>query len=440
MNTTTITKLSMNQLNAKRLISYLLNNDIRLSGNVLITMLGSINMYKNIIDNYVEENSTVIIVDTKLVNYYIKNITDKNIEIKCINVKENDINDFNLKLNNMPKFDYIIQNPPYNKSLHLDFLKTGYNMLSDNGKMIIIEPSTFYINLRKTGKAKKYDEIKELIKGHVSKVILENYCSNFNVGLYVPFAITYIDKEKIYNTINVNICGEQKNISSLYDINLIGNYNLIWSIFNKINCDKVKNHLYIPNKSNKIINNYYIPFSVLCAGSPIALYFVRPIMALNDFKFNKTKFGEYYKYWLLTLFHNSYEISEYVPKSFARGGSTTNSKKYSDNEAACITGTKEELENWKYFVFNNSLPLFINICMTIDQHNNSLDYVPWLVDKKYADQEIYEMFGFTDEEIKLIETTIKKYERYSPWFKRYMCGPSSVSDEEVQKYIESINA
>ena len=49
------------------------------------------------------------------------------------------------------------------------------------------------------------------------------------------------------------------------------------------------------------------------------------------------------------------------------------------------------------------------------------------------------MFVFTDEEIKLIETTIKKYERYSPWFKRYMCGPSSVSDEEVQKYMDDLN-
>ena len=37
-----------------------------------------------------------------------------------------------------------------------------------------------------------------------------------------------------------------------------------------------------------------------------------------------------------------------------------------------------------------------------------------------------------------IETTIKKYERYSPWFKRYICGPSSVSDEEVQKFINEL--
>ena len=82
--------------------------------------------------------------------------------------------------------------------------------------------------------------------------------------------------------------------------------------------------------------------------------------------------------------------------------------------------------------------MFINICLTIDQHNNSLPYVPWLVDKQYTDEEIYDMFGFTEDEIKLIETTIKKYERYSPWFKRYMCGPSSVSDEELQKFINEL--
>ena len=76
--------------------------------------------------------------------------------------------------------------------------------------------------------------------------------------------------------------------------------------------------------------------------------------------------------------------------------------------------------------------------MTINQNNNSLEYVPWLVDKKYTDQEIYDKFGFTDEEIKLIETTIKKYERNSPWFKRYMCGQSSVSDKEVEEFIDNL--
>ena len=54
---------------------------------------------------------------------------------------------------------------------------------------------------------------------------------------------------------------------------------------------------------------------------------------------------------------------------------------------------------------------------------------------KYTDKDIYDMFNFTNQDINLIETTILKYESYSPWFQRYMCGSSSVSDEEVQNFI-----
>lgn len=68
-----------------------------------------------------------------------------------------------------------------------------------------------------------------------------------------------------------------------------------------------------------------------------------------------------------------------------------------DNPRYKVYGTKDELENWKYFVFNNKLPLFINIVMTIDQHNNSKNYVPWLTDKHYTDSEIYSIFKFTED-------------------------------------------
>ena len=52
--------------------------------------------------------------------------------------------------------------------------------------------------------------------------------------------------------------------------------------------------------------------------------------------------------------------------------------------------------------------------MTIDQHNNSLQYVPWLVDKIYTDEDIYNMYGFTQEEIRLIDETLEKFERNFP--------------------------
>ena len=348
----------------------------------------------------------------------------------------------------MPKgshFNFVIQNPPYSGSLHLNFLEKGYDMLADDGQMVIIEPSTWLIELRqniaekKSSQMKKYIDIKKKINGQVSKVIIENYNKEFNVGLYVPFSITYINKAKKYNNIEFFNCGMHKYVNSLFDCNLIGNIEIIKSIFNKIKkYDAVTNHLYISNKSEKIEGNYFIPFNGLCAGTPIAIQSIRPNSSSTDARFYQTINENFYKLWFNILFHGSYEISDIVPKSYARGGSTTNNKKFSDKDAECITGTKQELENWKFFVFNNSLPLFINICLTIDQHNNSLPYVPWLVDKQYTDEEIYNLFGFTNEEIKLIETTIKKYERYSPWFKRYMCGKDSVSDEEVQKFIDNL--
>ena len=45
-----------------------------------------------------------------------------------------------------------------------------------------------------------------------------------------------------------------------------------------------------------------------------------------------------------------------------------------------------------------------------------------MVDKKYTDEEINEKFGFTENEIKLIDDTLKKFEKNSPYFKRYMFG------------------
>ena len=57
----------------------------------------------------------------------IKNIYTKNI-------LEDDLSD-------MPKFDFIIQNPIYDETLHIDFLNKGLDLLSETGKMVIVEPS-----------------------------------------------------------------------------------------------------------------------------------------------------------------------------------------------------------------------------------------------------------------------------------------------------------
>ena len=351
----------------------------------------------------------------------IKNIYTKNI-------LEDDLSD-------MPKFDFIIQNPPYNKSLHLDFFNKGLDLLSDTGKMVIIEPSTWLIELRqniaekKSSQMKKYIALKERIKGHVSKVIIENFNNEFSVGLYVPCSITYIDKSKEYKQIEYLNCGIKKYVNSLYNCNLIGNIEIIKSIFEKLNnYDKVINHICCENKQDK--NIYYAKCLAILGRSFCGDPRWSDVWFINDLYAQPT-------YWQTFDTRMETPISK-TPHRALKNGYHYDNPVYTDKITTNIYGTLDELTNLQHNIYNTKLFPFINICLTIDQHNNSLPYVPWLVDKQYTDEEIYTKFGFTNEEIKLIETTIKKYERYSPWFKRYMCGPSSVSDEEVQKFINEL--
>jgi len=444
-------KFHWNSYNSNLIYNLLFKNCINVKGNVLLCGISNINLYKKFIEEHKNEILTLYIVDDEPCKWYVESLKKYFKNIYFIN-----INTF-VKNDNMPKFDYIIQNPPYSGDTHLKFFEAGLNILKKDGKMIIIEPSTWLIQL-KEGKYTKENslavKLKKRINGHVNKVIIENYNIQFRTDQYMPFSITYIDKSNIYNKFNIIICGEKRIITSIEDINLIGSYNIIKSIFNKIkNYDVVENHRYIPNKSEKINGNYYCKSAGIISGAGSQLcamfdpkrsknsseYIQQIANNINwgdnkhDLIFENQGVNKHLQNYTSVLFHRYKNSISSVPlHRYDRG------KHETEFEAECITGTKQELENWKYYVFNNSLPLFINICMTIDQHNNSLPYVPWIVDKKYTDQEIYDMFGFTDEEIKLIETTIKKYERYSPWFKRYICGPSSVSDEEVQKFIDKL--
>jgi hypothetical protein len=336
---------------------------------------------------------------------------------------------------------YCLQNPPYQKSLHLDFLEMGLDLISKfNGKMVIIEPSTWLINVRKNGKASKYDAIKERVNGHIESVVIENLNKDFNTGLYVPFAITTIDTSKTFDTIDFTCCGDHKTVKSVYDCNLIGSYETIWSIFEKVQTfgDMMKGHT---TKEDKGRDFYYTKYHELTTRGGLGITAcVNGAGMILENAFNNPIY--YTNGYCNDLYHCGFStvansIQNEPLKSVQRGGAI-GSHKLTDKIADNIYGTHTELENWKYFIFNNKLPLFLNIVLTIDQHNNSKDFLPWLVDKQYTDDEINKLFGFTDEEIKLIDSTIKKYERNSPWFKRYMCGKNGATDEEVTEYIKKI--
>ena len=335
----------------------------------------------------------------------------------------------------MPKFDYIIQNPPYNKNLHIQFFNKGLDILSDTGKMTIIEPATWLMNLRQNSPNvnKLFSPLKERVKGRVEKIVIENLNGEFGTVTTVPFSITHINNAYNGQT-DFTLFGTNQTIDFDNCSHILHN-DLVYSILHKIEkCDKVCSHLTDSEEGWHYIRKNDIVYPVY------AEYFVRNGYFNSNKRFKNLKIGNYHgAYTSPTCSIIDSKIYDCIPKCYARGGSTANSRKYSDRLAECVYGSYEEMTNYRHYVLNNTLPLFINICMTIDQNNNSLKYVPWLVDKQYTDQEIYEMFHFTEQEINLIEKTIRKYEHSSPFFKRTMCGPKSVSDQEVQKFCDELD-
>lgn len=346
----------------------------------------------------------------------------------------------NLREGNMPKFDYIIQNPPYSGSFHLQFLEKGISLLKPSGKMTIIEPATWLINIRKNGNAKLYDEIKKRLGKHVYKVVIENYNKEFDTAMYVPFAVTYIDMNKEYDKIDFWCCGEHRVVNNLYDCNMIGSYDMIWSILNKIKAcgEKIgtmKDHIYKEGKTKVNEETYYTKYNDLVGDATGMNYTSGHKGGRLDAEclYASHLFGNFVLSYISAFYSVSRnEISNTPLCRYDRG------KHLTDKVADCLFGTKQELENWKHFVFNNKIPLFTSIVLIIDQHNTSKDVLCWLTDKQYTDEEIYQLLGITEEEQKFIDKTLKRYERHSPWFKRYMCGKDSVSDEEVQKFIDSL--
>ena len=345
------------------------------------------------------------------------------------------------------KFDFIIQNPPYKRTLHVDFFRLGYDLLTETGRMTIIEPATWLINIRKNGKAKLYDEIKERLGKHVSKVVIENLNKEFDTALYVPFSITYIDMKNEHDNIDFWCAGEYRNVNNLYDCNLIGSYDIVWSILDKIKkygekVGTMKDHIYKEGKTEVNEDTWFCKYADIIG--------TRNLEEGIRVKSDKIASGGQTKWshdsgYEVSIF-GEYRISFYKGFYHNRNNAILNTLLYrcdyagkeTDKIADNLFGTKQELENWKHFIFNNKLPLFTSIVLVIDQHNTCKDVLCWLTDRTYTDDEIYNLLGITEDEQRFIDKTIKKYERNSPWFKRYMCGKDSVSSEEVQKFIDRL--
>ena len=324
---------------------------------------------------------------------------------------------------NEKKFNAIIMNPPFSGDLHLDFFDKCLDVLAEDGQMVIVEPGQWLVQLKDNAKYTKEnsisEKIKNKIKDHVKSIDLNNYNEEFGIANKTAISITTIDYSKDYKTINFECCGENQNVNSLYDCNLIGNYNLVKSILTKCknyrdhmsdHCINIKKYKEYENKDYWFLS--YANYMINNLGSNYG----STVKQLYDDAKNKqyisfeTDFGKYFNAYAV-LGNGAKLCYNFVEKGIKHGSPKDS-----------IYGTKNELENWQHFINNNYLPMFINLCLTTDENNNSKEYVPWLVDKKYTNNEIYKILNITKDEQEFIEKIIKKYDLNSKWFKSYALG------------------
>lgn len=101
-------------------------------------------------------------------------------------------------------------------------------------------------------------------------------------------------------------------------------------------------------------NEYYLKYANIIASLVDTLHSTSDCFWIND----------YYEIYYTTCIHKLDLLSNEI-----------NMLKH-ETDKKYIVGVKHELEKFKQFVIQSKLSKFINMCMCIDMHNNSLKYIP----------------------------------------------------------------
>jgi len=287
-------------------------------------------------------------------------------------------------------FDLTIGNPPFNQMIDMLFVQKSYK-ISD--KILFVHPSTWLLDEK--GKQKKFIETKELIKEHLESIMLFNGNKIFGIQLFIPCVFTYINKNK--NTVGIKCVDKinDKNIlySDIYDINKFSDIDLYPILKNKI-----------MSLTKENIDNYKI-FNV-------------------STKRNNTP-GKITKYSHLNT-QNEY----YINIAQIRGHVNLNSEKNMvlDDFYTIVTRdtiVERVISNHMFFKFekkqnaenflNYLKTNFARFCLSIYKNNSQLEcgemsFIPWLdFENKWTDENLFEIFRLSDQEIKFIYTKIPKY-------------------------------
>jgi len=311
--------------------------------------------------------------------------TNANIKYRIINVTED--------TKNMPKFDVVVGNPPYNGNaqLHQRFFNLSVDTLIKNdGVVAFLQPATPYLNKKSDiGKFKHHEQMKEYIKQYETTAWLFSpnmYFSEADIGNIL--SVTILKKTKSneeISTVTYDFNGEQKTFNdiALEDISIHGNKP---EIVNSIR-HKIEKYIKLNGSLNDIIGNKNKPF--LCRLGKI-----RGDISGRNSSTNCTE--PFFKNSFFTLVSKRKELHIY------------DSVDYETDEFSIGCSTREEAENvytyctTKFTQFALSLLKF-----TTNNHRGELKSIP-VVDfaDVWTDKKLFDLFELTQDEIDFINEFI----------------------------------
>ncbi len=267
------------------------------------------------------------------------------------------------------KFDIVIGNPPYKRKLNLKFLN---KVSSISNTSLFVHPSSWLIDEKNINN--DFNITRNIHKDTLDKVVLFNGNPVFNIGLYIPCAITYIDNNKKRKGIDVvdKINNIKITYSSINDINKFSNVNEYKTILNKIN-----NNYHLGLQYNKDNGNYFVNMSR-----------IRGHVYENN---NETKM--YKDDFYTTITKDAIvetEKTKQVYFSFK---------------------TEIEANNFLSYLKTNFSRFCLSICKNSSDLNR-IDFtkIPYLdFTQEWTDEKLYQEFNLTEEEINFINTHIPKY-------------------------------
>lgn len=274
------------------------------------------------------------------------------------------------------KFDRSAENPPFNQMIDMDILQKTYKLCD---QVIFVHPSTWLLDEK--NKQKKFIKTKDLISQHLQKIILFNGNKIFNIALFVPCVITYVNKNKNIDGIKCldKINNIEINYKDIYDINKFSNVEIYPKLKEKILERSIIDNLYLRLEKHENIDEYYINLSQLRGH-------------VNQKDGNSMIKSDFY-----TLCTKDLKISK--------------EKRKQREKTQVAFSNINNANNFLNYVKTD----FVRFCLSVNKNNQNLycgemSLIPWLdFTQEWNDEKLYKYFNITDDEIKFIEKNIPKY-------------------------------